>query len=54
VFSVGSVPRSYKKARSEDWTEYKVYRTVVESSELVAAIVERQELDGAKKTSSVI
>jgi hypothetical protein len=56
VFSVGSVPRGYKRAQSEDAKEY---RTVIESSriecsELAAAEMTRKELDDAKKTSRVI
>jgi hypothetical protein len=60
---VGSVPREYKRAQSEDGVDYsrvvELYRTVVEknwveSSELAAAEMARKELDGDKKISRVI
>jgi hypothetical protein len=62
MFSVGSVPKSYKRAQSENSRSRAVdvvYRTVVESSrvessELAAAEMTRKELDCAKKTSHVI
>jgi hypothetical protein len=46
VFFVGSVRRGYKRAQSEDGTEYRtvVERSRVESSELAAAEVARKEV----------
>jgi hypothetical protein len=59
VFAVGYLPRSYKRAQSEERTEYNECRTVVEISrvefsELAAAVMAREELDCDGKTSSVI
>jgi ABC-type enterochelin transport system ATPase subunit len=56
LFSVCSVPRVYKRAQSEDATEYRtvVESNRVESSELAAAEMARKELGGANKTSCVI
>jgi hypothetical protein len=55
MFSVEPVPRSYKRAQSEDGTEY---RAVVESSRVFGIdscrIMAREKLDCEKKTSCVI
>jgi hypothetical protein len=52
VFSVGSVPRNYKRAQSEEWVEYKgVQRSAEEYKEYEGVRRSTREYGGVQRTS---